>query len=203
MNIENLTSERALEIRSSVKFKYREVALKPEGHFPYPIGKESALNLGYDPSWLESVPIETVNRFVGVGNPFGIRIPKSGECVLDAGCGCGLDAFVAALLVGQKGWVSGIDLTAEMLVLPRSVSSKFVQKNIEFLEASIEAIPFEDATFDLIISNGVINLIPDKKAAFTELARVLRPEGSLVSIDLLVTEEIPPEVLASKDAWST
>jgi arsenite methyltransferase len=117
MSMKHLDPEHSSEIRSSVKSKYREVAVKAEGHFPYPTGRESALKLGYDPSWLESVPGEVVERFVGVGNPFSIRMPKPGERILDAGCGCGMDAFVSSILVGPEGRVSGVDLTAEMLAL--------------------------------------------------------------------------------------
>ena len=125
------------------------------------------------------------------------------SCLSPTGRGCGLDAFVCSLLVGPSGRVSAVDLTAEMLVLPRMLVSKLEQQNVEFREASIEALPYEDGAFDLVISNGVLNLIPDKKAAFSELARVLRTDGVLAAADLLVMEEIPPEVLESKDAWST
>jgi arsenite methyltransferase len=203
MSLENLSSERASDIRRAVQSRYRQVAAQPGGHLPYPIGRESAENLGYDPSWLRALPVEVVDRFVGVGNPFSIRKPGPGERVLDAGCGCGMDSFVAALLVGETGQVSGVDLTIEMLALPRAAVDSFRQQNLEFREASIEALPYEDGSFDLAISNGVLNLIPDKKAAFSELARILKPEGTLVAADLLVIEEIPEEVLASKDAWST
>jgi len=203
MSLKKLESERELEIRNSVKSKYREVAVKAEGHFSYPTGRESAVRLGYNPSWIESVPGEVLERFVGVGNPFSIRMPKPGERVLDAGCGCGMDAFVASVLVGPEGRVSGVDLTAEMLALPRKISQYSGQRNLEFMEASIEELPYEDGAFDIVISKGVLNLIPDKKSAFSELARVLRPDGILAAADLLVMEKIPPEVLSSKDAWST
>ena len=203
MSIKEPDPERASVIRSTVKSKYKTVASRPEGHFPYPIGRESALNLGYDPSWLESVPDEIASHFVGVGNPFSIHIPKQGIRVLDAGCGCGLDSFVASLLVRPHGRVCGVDLTKEMLALPGSFSGKTKNKNPEFCEASIEALPYRDRAFDMIISNGVLNLVPDKKTAFSELARVLKPGGILAAADLVVMEEIPPEVLESKDAWST
>lgn len=203
MSLKNLDPESASKIRSSVKSKYRDVAVGSEGHFPYPVGRESALKLGYDPKWLEAVPGEVVERFVGAGNPFSLRMPKPGERVLDAGCGCGLDAFVCSALVGPAGRVSAVDLTAEMLALPRKLASRLEQQNIEFREASVEALPYNEGAFDLVISNGVLNLIPDKKAAFSELARVLRRGGVFAAADLLVMEEIPPEVLASKDAWST
>lgn len=203
MGFESYTPKRSSEIRGSVRSKYRKVAKRPEGHFPYPIGRESALNLGYNPSWLEEVPDEVVARFVGVGNPFSIRTPKLGEWVLDAGCGCGLDTFVSAILVGHEGWVSGVDLSAEMLKWPRAVSLKLSKQRVEFREASIEDLPYEDRIFHLAISNGVLNLVPNKRAAFSELARILKPGGILAVADLMVTEKIPPEVLAAEDAWST
>jgi len=203
MASEALSPERATGIRSAVKSKYREVAIQPEGKFPYPTGKESALTLGYDLSWLEKIPAEVLKRFVGVGNPFKIRVPQPGNRVLDAGCGCGMDTFIAALLAGSQGQAHGIDLTAEMLDLARAAVASSGIDNVEFREGSIEALPFEDATFDLVISNGALNLIPDKAAAFSEIARVLRPKGALAAADLLVVETIPPEVLANTDAWST
>ena len=191
------------EIQSAVQSKYRKVALSPEGFFVYPVGKESALKLGYNPSWFEFVSPEVASRFVGAGNPFRIRQPQPGDRVLDAGCGCGFDTFIAALMAGPSGKAVGIDLTTEMLEVARSAAKLFNQGNVEFKEGSLEKLPFDDGSFDLAISNGVLNLVPDKQSAFAELARVLRPEGVLVSADLLVMDTIPPEVLAGTDAWST
>ena len=202
MAMETPRSERAAEIRKAVTAKYREVAKSPAGHFAYPVGTEGALKLGYDSSWIELVPQAVANRFVGVGNPFSVRTPKSGDRILDAGCGCGFDTFIAASMAGS-GVAVGVDITAEMLDIARSASKTFRNCNIEFREASIEQLPFEDDSFDLVISNGVLNLIPNKLTAFGEIARVLRPKGTLIAADLLVIETIPPEVLASTDAWST
>jgi arsenite methyltransferase len=203
MTIEMLPPERAKEIRNAVKLKYQEVAKGPEGRFSYPVGAESVLKLGYPRTWMELVPAAVVGRFVGVGNPFSIRTPEQGNRVLDAGCGCGFDAFIAAALAGASGKAVGIDVTAEMLRVAQAASKSFKSGNVEFLEGSIEQLPFEDGFFDLVISNGVLNLIPDKQAAFREIARVLHSKGALVAADLLVIETIPPEVLASTDAWST
>jgi arsenite methyltransferase len=193
----------AEEIRAAVKSKYQRVAESPEGLFRYPVGKNGALGLGYDPSWLELVPADVVSRFVGVGNPFRIRAPKPGDRVLDAGCGCGFDTFIAASLAGPSGHAVGVDFTKEMLVLPRAVAESFNHGNAEFREETLEKLPFDDRSFDLVISNGVLNLIPDKGAVFAEIARVLNHGGALVGADLLVIETIPAEVLANTDAWST
>jgi len=202
MTAENLPSERLEDIRNAVRSKYRTVAMNPEGQFPYPIGKKSALKLGYDPLLLEKIPDKVVRRFVGVGNPFKIRTPCSGDYVLDAGCGCGMDTFIAALLAGSQGRAVGIDLTEEMLELPRSAVAAFEHGNVEFRAGSIEELPFDDAALDLVISNGVLNLVPDKAAAFAEIARVLRPEGTFIAADLLVVDAIPGDVLESLDSWS-
>ena len=199
---ECLSAQRQNELRSAVRDRYRAVARQPAGHFNYPIGRESALGLGYRPEWLAAISSEIVERFVGVGNPFSIRLPMQGDRVLDVGCGCGLDTFVAALLAGQAGRSTGLDLTAEMLGWPRKATAEMNLNNVEFQEGSAEKLPFEDAAFDLVISNGVLNLVPDKDAAFAEIRRVLRPGGALAAADLLVTESIPEAVLASKDAWT-
>jgi SAM-dependent methyltransferase len=203
VNIEKLSCERAEEIRSAIQSKYQKVAVSPEGFFVYPVGAEGALKLGYDPAWLALVPATVVSRFVGVGNPFSIHVPKPGERILDAGCGCGFDTFIASSMAGASGKAVGIDATADMLAIAKTAAEEFKGGNVEFLEEVIEQLPFEDGYFDLILSNGVLNLIPDKLKAFKEIARVLRPEGALVAADLLVMETIPPEVLASTDAWST
>ncbi len=203
MDFQKSPSKRAEEIREAVKLKYRQVAESPTGYFAYPVGAEGALKLGYDPSWINLVPKAVVSRFVGVGNPFTIRTPKPGDRVLDAGCGCGFDTFIAASMTGISGSAVGIDITPEMLEIAKSASGSFQAGNVEFREGSIEQLPFKDRCFDLVLSNGVLNLIPDKQRAFKEIARVLRPEGSLLAADLLVIDKIPPEVLASTDAWST
>lgn len=199
---ECLSEQRQNELRSAVRERYRAVACQPAGHFTYPIGRESALGLGYRPEWLAAIPSEIVERFVGVGNPFTIRQPSPGDHVLDIGCGCGLDTFVAALQVGACGRSMGLDLTAEMLEWPRKACGEFSLHNVQFQEGSAEKLPFEDALFDLVISNGALNLVPDKDAAFGEICRVLRPGGAFAAADLLVVESIPETVLASEDAWS-
>jgi arsenite methyltransferase len=201
--LEPPSDERSEEIRRAVQLKYQQVAENPDGLFSYPIGEEGALRLGYDPSWFGFVPVDVLNRFVGVGNPFSIRAPKAGDRVLDAGCGCGFDTFIAASMAGPSGRAVGIDLTAEMLNVARTAAVLFKNGNVEFREGSLEKLPFDDRFFDLVISNGVLNLIPDKKAAFSEIARVLRHEGVFVAADLLLIENIPPEILSNTDAWST
>src|SRR5262249_41588859 len=115
---------------------------------------------------------------------------------------CGLDSFIAASLVGPRGKVVGIDLTPEMLEWPRRAQEEVRAENLRFVEALVEKLPFEDSSFDLAISNGVLNLVPDKDAAFREIARVLRSGGNFVAADIVVMQTIPEEVLKSVDAWS-
>lgn len=187
------------QLRQAVREKYRSVSVDPEGPFPYPVGRASALGLGYEAEWLDALPDDVLDRFVGVGNPFRIQRPEPGQSVLDLGCGAGLDVFVAAQLVGPRGRAVGVDLTPEMLAWPKQHAAA----NTEFHEGSVEALPFEDGSFDLAISNGALNLVPDKDAAFEEIFRVLAPGGVFAVADLLVTATVPEEVLAGLDAWST
>ncbi len=194
---------RADEIRTAVRDKYRAVAAHPDGCFSYPIGRPGALALGYLPEWLDGIPAGVVDRFVGVGNPFRIQRPQAGERVLDVGCGCGLDAFVATSLVGPSGRVRGLDLTAEMLEPARRALAGRPGVPLEFCEGDAATLPFPDGSFDRIVSNGALNLVPDKDAMFAELRRVLRDGGLLTVADLLVVESVPDSVLASMDAWSS
>lgn len=203
MSDKRLTAERAELLRSAVQNKYRAVASQPMRQFRYPVGRAGALGLGYESVWLDAVPTEVVERFVGIGNPFGIHRPRSADRVLDAGCGCGLDSLVSSVLVGERGRVIGVDLTQEMLSVGRAALDRWPLDNVEFSQSSVEKLAFETAFFDVVISNGVLNLVPDKVAAFRELSRVLRPGGIFVAADLLVDRAIPPEVLDDMDAWST
>ena len=197
-----LSEQEAAKIRTAVKEKYRAVSAQPGGALPYPVGRESVLHLGYETGSLESIPAEVTERFVGVGNPFSLERPRDGDRVLDAGCGCGFDSFVASVLAGAGGSVVGVDLTPEMLEVARRGLASWPLRNMQFTEASVEDLPFEDAAFDLVISNGALNLVPHKATAFQELGRVLRPGGRFVAADLLVDEAIPEDILAEKDAWS-
>ncbi len=190
------------EIRAEVVTKYRAVAESPEGAFPYPVGRQSALGLGYEHAWVDTIPTQVVERFVGVGNPFALRRPREGQSVLDLGCGCGFDCFVASMLVGPRGRVVGVDLSPEMLQVPRRALGQWHVRNVQFVEASVEQLPLEEEAFDLVVSNGALNLVPDKDVAFREIRRVLRPAGQLAVADLLADEAIPEEVFARKDAWS-
>lgn len=118
---ERPTHQHSEKLRVAVRTTYAEVACDPTGRFPYPVGRQGALGLGYERTWLERIPASVLNRFVGVGNPFAVERPAVGERVLDLGCGCGFDAFVAAQLVGETGRVVGVDLTPEMVAIAQGV----------------------------------------------------------------------------------
>jgi ubiquinone/menaquinone biosynthesis C-methylase UbiE len=179
--------------------KYRKVAVSPEGLFQYPTGQESALNLGYDPALVTSIPAKVRARFVGVGNPFALGQIGPGEAVLDLGCGAGFDTLVAAQLVGPRGRVVGIDLSPEMLAVAEGGRGKPGFAHVEFFAADVVALPFSSPSFDVVLSNGVLNLVPDKPAALREIFRILRPGGRLQACDMgLVGEKPPPD----KAPWS-
>ncbi len=186
-------------IRADIAEKYRKVAASPEGLFRYPTGESSARGLGYPPDLLAAIPPPIRERFVGVGNPFALGPIQRGESVLDLGCGAGFDAFVAAQLVGPGGRVVGVDLSREMLAVARASHAEAGFPQVEFREASIEALPFPDASYDVALSNGVLNLVPDKPGALAEIFRVLRPGGRLQACDIgLVGDRLPPD----KALWS-
>lgn len=188
-----------LAIREGIAEKYRKVAVSPEGMFQYPTGEVSACGLGYPPELLAAIPQRVRERFIGVGNPFSLGPIEPGEAVLDLGCGTGFDAFVAARLVGAAGRVVGIDLSPEMLAVAKAGQAEAGFPQVEFREAAVEVLPFADRSFDIALSNGVLNLVPDKPAALREIFRVLRPGGRLQACDIgLVGDRMPPD----KAPWS-
>ena len=187
------------QVRRGIAEKYRKVAVSPAGLFRYPTGAQGAQGLGYPPDLIDRIPPAVQEHFVGVGNPFALGPIAPGEAVLDLGCGAGFDALVAAQLVGPSGRVAGIDLSPEMLAVARAGLAGTGLARVAFAEAQVEALPFPDAAFDVVLSNGVLNLVPDKPRAVRELFRVLRPGGRLQTCDIgLVRDEPPPD----KAAWS-
>jgi arsenite methyltransferase len=186
-------------LRAGIADKYRKVAVSPQGLFRYPTGEVSARGLGYPPDLVARVPGCVRERFVGVGNPFALGPIRPGDAVLDLGCGAGLDALVAAEIVGPTGRVVGVDLSPEMLAVAERGRAEADLPNVEFREAGVEHLPLGNGTFDVALSNGVLNLIPDKPAALREVLRVLKPGGRLQACDIgLVGDEPPPD----KSPWS-
>ena len=190
------------ELREQVRAKYREVASTPSATFHFHTGAPLAARLGYDPTIVEALPDRAVESFAGVGNPFSLRRPAAGERVVDVGSGAGFDSFVAAAHVGPAGAVIGVDMTQEMLDKARDTASALGYGNVEFREGLAESIPVEDGSIDAVISNGVINLCPDKRAVFDEIRRVLKPGGWLQFADIANGRPVPPEALRDIDLWT-
>jgi arsenite methyltransferase len=190
------------ELREEVRAKYREVAQEPTAEYHFHTGRGHALRLGYPATPLDQLSEEACEAFAGVGNPFFWGGPKPGERVIDLGSGAGMDTFLAALLVGPTGQVIGVDMTPQMLVRSRALAERLGLANIEFREGFIEDMPVEDAWADVVISNGVINLCPDKLGVYRQIFRALRPGGRMTVADICLERPVPEEALRDIDLWT-
>ena len=188
-------------LKSEIKKTYASVSQEPERDFIFPTGREWAEDLEY-PEELASVPDGAVESFAGVANPFSLGRLARGERVLDVGSGAGTDSLVAAQMVGPQGHVTGIDMTPEMLAKARAAAAEMRAANVEFVEGEVERLPFPDEAFDVVISNGVIDLIPDKDAVFGELFRVLVPGGRLQIADVTIQNPVSEEGRRNIDLWT-
>jgi SAM-dependent methyltransferase len=190
-------------LRQEVRAKYRDVADQPNAEHHFHTGRKLAAILGYDDGVVARMPDRAVESFAGVGNPFSIRPLQPGERVVDVGSGAGFDSFIAADLVGAIGAVVGVDMTAEMLAKSRDNAAALELANrVEFREGLAEAIPVDSGWADVVISNGVINLCPDKRAVFEEIRRVLRPGGVLQFADIANGRPVPVEAMRQIDLWT-
>ncbi len=189
-------------LREEVKSKYREVATNPNGEYHFHTGRRLAKRLGYDDAVVDRMPDAAVESFAGVANPFSTQPLAKGERVVDVGSGAGFDCFIAAQAVGPSGRVVGIDMLQEMLVKSRASAEQMGLGNVEFREGLIEEMPVEDGWADVVISNGVINLCADKKRAFQEIWRVLRPGGRLQFADIANGKPVPASAIQNIDLWT-
>jgi SAM-dependent methyltransferase len=189
-------------LREEVKSKYREVATNPHGKFHFHTGRRLARRLEYDTSVVDAMPDSAVESFAGVANPFSLRPLERGERVVDAGSGAGFDCFIAAHQVGPDGRVVGIDMLSDMLARSRAAAGQMGLGNVEFREGLIEDMPVEDGWADVVMSNGVINLCADKRRAFQEIWRVLRPGGWLQFADIANGKPVPESALRNIDLWT-
>jgi arsenite methyltransferase len=188
-------------LKSEIKKTYASVSDEPERDYIFPIGRPWAEDLGY-PEELASVPDGAVESFAGVANPWQLGRLAPGERVLDLGSGAGTDSLIAAQMVGAQGRVTGIDMTPEMLAKARAAAAEMGAENVEFVAGEAERLPFADGSFDIVISNGVIDLIPDKDAVFGELYRVLTPGGRIQIADVTIQNPVSEEGRRNIDLWT-
>jgi SAM-dependent methyltransferase len=189
-------------LKCEIKKTYARVSEEPDEDFIFPTGRAWAEDLGYPSELLARVPEMATQSFAGVANPFTLGTLKTGELVLDVGSGAGTDSLVAAQMVGSEGRVTGIDMTSEMLAKARAAAADMDAANVQFVAGEVERLPFEDASFDVVISNGVIDLIPDKDAVFSEIHRVLRPGGRIQIADVTIQNPVSEEGRQRIDLWT-
>ena len=188
-------------LKREIKKTYASVSQEPEQDFIFPTGRAWAEDLDY-PEELARVPDFVAESFAGVANPFSLGRLEVGERVLDLGSGAGTDSLVAALQVGPTGSVTGVDMTPEMVAKARAGAAELELANAAFVEAEAEQLPFADASFDVVVSNGVIDLIPDKDAVFAELHRVLVPGGRIQVADVMIQQPVSEEGRRQIDLWT-
>ena len=191
------------ELELKVQRMYRAVATDPRGDFHFELGRSLAERLGYPADVLDRIPAGAIESFAGVGYFFDLAALRDGERVVDLGSGSGMDVFFAAALVGAAGTVVGVDFTAEQLAKARSLAAAGGFDRVQFLEGRIEQVPAGGESADCVISNGVINLSPDKQQVFAEAARVLRPGGRLAIADIVSEQQLKDSIVCDADLWAS
>ena len=200
-----LRGEPALDLdtlRQAIQEEYAEVASHPQKGFHFHTGRPLARMLEYFDEWLEGIPESCIESFAGTGNPFSLGELRPGERVVDVGSGAGMDTLIAAKKVGPEGRVIGVDMTPAMLEKARRAAKQAGLSNVEFRQGYAEALPVDDGWADVVISNGVLNLMPDKTAALEEMSRVLKPGGRLQIGDILVQKAVPESAKLKIDLWT-
>jgi SAM-dependent methyltransferase len=190
------------ELRASIRDEYSAVANKPERGFHFHTGRKLASILGYRDEWLDRLPSSAIESMAGTGNPFSLGELKVGEQVVDCGSGAGTDSLIAAQMVGPSGHVIGVDMTPEMLSKARQNAVEAGITNVEFREGYLESLPIPDGWANVIISNGVLNLVPDKEAALLEMYRVLKPGGRIQIADIALQKPVPEGVKSDVTLWT-
>ena len=191
------------ELEGKVKQMYREVAEEPDREYHFELGRPLATRLGYPAETLDRIPDGAIESFAGVGYFFDLADLKQGETVIDLGSGSGMDVFFAALEIGDGGDVVGIDFTTEQLDKARALAVEAGFGQVEFREGRIERLPTDDASVDCVISNGVINLSPEKDRVFAEVARVLRPGGRLALADIVSEQQLKESIVCDASLWAS
>lgn len=189
-------------LRTGIKDKYTEVALEPEKGFHFHTGRPLAALLGYDAAAVDRLPAATVDSFAGTGNPFSMGPIHRGEVVLDMGCGAGFDLLQAAIQTGPSGRAIGVDMTEAMRNKARAGADELFLRNVDIRPGYLEELPVEDASIDVVISNGVFNLTPDKEAVMRQVYRVLKPGGRFQFGDIIVHIDVPQDAKDDVELWS-
>ncbi len=190
------------QLRVEIRNHYAEVATSPDHEFHFHTGREAARRVGYDESLIHGLSDEVIASFAGVANPFHFGLPESGETVLDIGSGAGVDSIIAAKAVGPEGRVIGVDMTPEMLEAARRNAERMELDNVEFREGLVERLPVEPDSIDLVISNGVLNLMVDKHGAYKQVARALKPGGRFQIADICVDKPVSESAKRNIDLWT-
>jgi len=189
-------------LESRVRDMYRQVAREQAAELHFAVGRALALQLGYPAELLDAIPADSLASFAGVGYHLDLARLEAGDRVLDLGSGSGTDVFCAATLVGETGRVVGVDFTDAQLARARATAAANGIANVELVEASIDELPFGDASFDVVISNGVVNLSPVKHRVFAEAARVLRPGGRLALADIVSAKPLRERTRRNTELWA-
>lgn len=189
-------------LREEIRKTYTEVSTEQDKEQIFPTGRGWARELGYPERELSRIPDASVDSFAGVANHWTLGRIEPGEVVLDLGCGAGTDLLIAAQMTGARGRAIGVDMTPAMLEQARASAAAIGLTNVELHEALIEAVPIDDASIDVVISNGVIDLVPDKEAVFDEIDRVLKPGGRLQIADVVIRDEVSEDARKRIDLWT-
>src|ERR1700682_5302653 len=188
-------------LRQATQEEHASVAPKPEGDFHVHTGRRLAAIVGYEEEWLDGVPEASIASFAGTGNPFSLGALMPGEHVVDVGCGAGIDSIIAARMVVTAGSILGVDTTPAMVQKARAGAKEADLDNLAFRQGLAESLPVADSWADVVISNGVLNLFPDKLAGLQEMARVLKPGGRLQIGDILVQKAVPEKGKQDINLW--
>jgi arsenite methyltransferase len=202
---DQLREEQRLDVgtfREAIREEYAEVANYPTKGFHFHTGRPLARILEYRDEWLEGIPESSIESFAGTGNPFSLGELRPGERAVDVGCGAGMDSLIAGRMVGPEGCVIGVDMTQAMLEKARGAANETGLENVEFHQSYAEELPVPEGWADVVISNGVLNLMPDKAAVLDEIVRVLKPDGRLQIGDILVQKAVPESAKRKIDLWT-